>query len=97
LSVWDFSGVTLISAISLTPRKLFQRFNDTAEIILAVSVTPRKSFQRCHWHRWNSAKKFCSWCPYEYFHFAIIVISAVSIKLFHWCQWHRGNRFEIWI
>jgi hypothetical protein len=31
-SVWDFSGITLISAVSLTPRKLFQHVIDTAKI-----------------------------------------------------------------
>jgi hypothetical protein len=75
-SVWDFSSVTLISAVSMTPRKSFQRF---------------------HWHRWNSAKKFCSKCPYEIFHFAIKIISAVSmtpLKPFQRCQLHHWNRFS---
>jgi hypothetical protein len=63
-SVWDFRGVTLISAVSMTLLKYFplcnwHRWNDfsgvnyTVEIISAVSISPRKSFQRCHWHRWN--------------------------------------------
>jgi hypothetical protein len=49
------------------------------------------------WHRWNSAKKFCSWCPYEIFQFAITMISAVSLtplKPFQWCQLHCWNRFN---
>jgi hypothetical protein len=105
----NFSGVIdtaeIISVVSLTPLKLFQwcqwhrwnRFsvvNDTAEIVSAVSMTPLKSIQWCQWHRLNSAKKFCSLCPYEIFHFAISVISAVSMTLrksFQRCQWHRWN------
>jgi hypothetical protein len=59
-SVWDFSCATLISAVSLTLLKSFQRcqcrrrnrfssVNDTAEIVSAVLLTPLKF-----------GKKFCS-------------------------------------
>jgi hypothetical protein len=99
----NFSGVIdtaeIVSTVSMTPRKLFQRcqwhrgnhfssVNDTAEIVSAVSMTSMKF----------GKKKFCSWCPYEFFHSAITVISAVSmtlLKSFQRCQWHCGNCFSV--
>jgi hypothetical protein len=70
-SVWEFSGVTIISAVSLTPRKSFQRCqwhrgNHFSGVI-----------QRCQWHRWNHFGGVNDTA--EICHFAITVILAVSM------------------
>jgi hypothetical protein len=97
-SVWDFSGVTLISVVSLTLRRLFQRYrwhrgncfsgvNDIAEIILAVSMTPLRLFQQCQWHQWSSAKKNSVVdVPMNFF--------TLPSLWFQRCQWHCWNRFS---
>jgi hypothetical protein len=62
-SIWDFSGVKLISAVSLTPLKFgkkqffswcpYELFHFAITVILAVSLTPLIPFQRRQLHRWN--------------------------------------------
>jgi hypothetical protein len=56
------------------------------EIVSVVLLTPLKF-----------GKNKISWCPFEIFHFAITVISAVSmtpLKSIQPCQWHQGNCFS---
>jgi hypothetical protein len=52
-SVWDFSNVTLISAVSLTPLK-FGGSNSVVYVPMKFFTLPSHWFQRCQWHRWNS-------------------------------------------